>query len=348
VPNDLLRVDFYESGAGETIIITFPNGEIGIVDAHPSRCGRRPDIASLTEGKELKFICATHPHEDHCLDLLEVANLRKFKEFWFPTFEVQAFSYIITETPCFGGNLQEYINEYRRKNCVAFNDLLEKVIDLFNQKKIDLIRTIAEREPLTIAGVTVNILSPTERVVNNFIRSLSSAGLSNAKSIPNLNTLSVVLSVSFGGKTLLLGGDALRANWNETIQSFYRKKIPKASAVKVPHHGASNAFNTGKSQRTYLDISNTSSDLVSVLFAGDRQHPNMEVFRIIKSKSKLICLNNGRKPHPAPVDPLGLSKSKGQFVAPIDACNPIITLEISSSGDFRIVNGATCDFCKTP
>ena len=40
----MLKVDFYESGQGETIILEFPDGGLGLVDAHPSRSRARPEI----------------------------------------------------------------------------------------------------------------------------------------------------------------------------------------------------------------------------------------------------------------------------------------------------------------
>lgn len=61
----MLKLDFYESGAGETILLTFPSGGIGIVDAHPSATASRPQILELIRDRKVHFACLTHPHRDH-------------------------------------------------------------------------------------------------------------------------------------------------------------------------------------------------------------------------------------------------------------------------------------------
>ena len=63
----MLQIDFYESGDGETILLTFPNGGMGIVDAIrlpllPTR------LLDLIRGRTVHFVCLTHPHRDHGMD----------------------------------------------------------------------------------------------------------------------------------------------------------------------------------------------------------------------------------------------------------------------------------------
>jgi len=68
----MLKIDFYESGDGETILLTFPSGGMGIVDAHPSPTATRPAILDLIRGRTVHFVCLTHPHQDHGVDLIPV------------------------------------------------------------------------------------------------------------------------------------------------------------------------------------------------------------------------------------------------------------------------------------
>lgn len=56
----MLKFDFYESGVGETIIVTFPNGGIGVIDAHPSPTSSRPAILEIVGKRQIHFICLTH------------------------------------------------------------------------------------------------------------------------------------------------------------------------------------------------------------------------------------------------------------------------------------------------
>jgi len=68
----MLKLDFYESGEGETIVLTFPSGGLGIVDAHPSSSTSRQEILQITRGKTIHFVCLTHPHKDHGADLIPI------------------------------------------------------------------------------------------------------------------------------------------------------------------------------------------------------------------------------------------------------------------------------------
>src|SRR5688572_15411482 len=86
-----LKVDFYESGIGDTILNTFTYGGIGIVDAHPSQFSRRPDILQLVAGKQVLFVCLTHPHADHGEDLIPVMQSHpNVAEFWYTIYDVPA------------------------------------------------------------------------------------------------------------------------------------------------------------------------------------------------------------------------------------------------------------------
>src|SRR5437016_6343827 len=89
-----LRVDFYESGIGETILVTFPSGGLGLIDAHPSSLATRPEILEIIKGKKLHFVCLTHPHADHGEDLVSVLEQHAdIEEFWHTIFDVPAFIY---------------------------------------------------------------------------------------------------------------------------------------------------------------------------------------------------------------------------------------------------------------
>src|SRR2546423_1120462 len=94
-----LRVEFYESGIGETIVIRFPSGGVGLVDAHPSIHGLRPEIQDIITGRKLHFVCLTHPHADHGVDLIKVLqNHPDIGEFWHTIFEIPAFIFGVEQT----------------------------------------------------------------------------------------------------------------------------------------------------------------------------------------------------------------------------------------------------------
>jgi hypothetical protein len=72
--------------------------------------------------------------------------------------------------------------------------------------------------------------------------------------VPNPNLLSAVLAIRFGQGVILLGGDALKKNWDKALRITDERLLPKAQILKVPHHGARNALNLNKSGVSYLDV----------------------------------------------------------------------------------------------
>src|SRR6267142_1579356 len=104
-----LRIDFYESGIGDTIIVTFPSGGIGLIDAHPSQYTHRPDIHQLVVGRKLLFVCLTHPHADHGVDLIPVLERHpEIDEFWSTIFEIPAFIFGVEQTVNFPSPVQQF------------------------------------------------------------------------------------------------------------------------------------------------------------------------------------------------------------------------------------------------
>src|SRR5436190_10353163 len=128
-----LKVDFYESAVGDTIIVTFPSGGIGLVDAHPSRHTHRPEILKLVDGKKLHFVCLTHPHADHGVDLIPVLEKHpEVSEFWSTIFEIPAFIFGIEQTVNFPSPVQKFAAKMNQ-------DWGEFLVDVFGaviQRKI--------------------------------------------------------------------------------------------------------------------------------------------------------------------------------------------------------------------
>ena len=94
----MLRADFYESAEGETIILTFPDGGLGVIDAHPSPRAQRPNIEDLVRGKHVHFVCLTHPHADHGIDLHRVFGVAaSVGAYWHTLSDIQAVMYSITQ-----------------------------------------------------------------------------------------------------------------------------------------------------------------------------------------------------------------------------------------------------------
>ena len=155
----MLRFDFYESGVGETIVVTFPSGGIGVVDAHPSPTGTRADILNIVRNKRVHFICLTHPHADHGKDLVSIVEARLgVQSFWHTISELNVFFFGLTQTRNSPGPLRNLVNKFRA-GWASF------LIDLFHgamEAEIPLHQLRADIEPYNIDGVDIFCLSPEE------------------------------------------------------------------------------------------------------------------------------------------------------------------------------------------
>ncbi len=340
-----LRLDFYESGIGETIIITFPSGGLGIVDAHPSKNAGRPAILKLIEGKQIHFVCLTHPHKDHGSDLVPVLEKHTvINSFWHTIYDIPAFVYGIEETVNFPSAVREYASKMNQDWGEFFVDIIGAVV----QRDIPRHELRSNQMPEDIDGVEVHCLSPDENVQNSFFKTYRDK-LKNTKiKLPDPNLLSAVLALRFGESVVLLGADALKENWTSALRNYHKRGLPKARILKVPHHGARNALDLGKNAKTYLDVCSHQPNAKAVIFAGDAKHPDGDVFDKIRSRADTICLSNGRKSTFVKPNPLNLQLPGASFVYPAPVCNPVVSFELDAHGNVSVIAGAMCQQGCTP
>lgn len=342
---DKLKVDFYESGIGDTIAITFPSGDLGLVDAHPSQYGHRPGIRELVEGRKLLFVCLSHPHADHGVDLVPVLQDHPdVLEFWHTIFDIPAFIYGVEQTVSFPSPVREYAAKMNQ-------DWGEFLIDLYaavGKRKIPrhLLRSCS-REKI-FDGVEVHCLGPDESIQNSFSDAYTKKLTETDVVVPDPNLLSAILALKFGQSLVLLGADALKKNWDSAVKHHQSLKLPKACVLKVPHHGAKNALNLkrGRHATSYLDICSHQPNAKSVLFAGDAKHPDATVYEKLQSRTDVYCLSNGRKPPRANTNPLALQIPGARAVYPAPICNPQVSFELDDAGNVTVLAGSGCERCE--
>lgn len=343
--NDLrkLRVDFYDSGVGDTIVVTFPSGGLGLVDAHPSPNAVRPTIQDIVAGKKLHFVCLTHPHADHGEDLVPVLETHpEIEGFWHTTSDVPAFIYGVQEAPGFPSPVQEFAKEINRGWANFLIDLFGAVAE----KNIPRHVLRSDLEPMTIDGVDVWCLAPDEQVQNRFFDTYLQRLDDPTRKLPDANLLSAVLVLRFGQSIVLLGADALKENWEAAVRHYHRRKLPKAQVIKVPHHGARNAMGLQRGATSYLDVCSFTPRAKSVLFAGDTSHPDPDVFGKLRARTEVLCLSNGLKPATANTNPLGLTIPGAHAVYPAPVCNPVISIELDQSGAVSVIAGRCQGVCR--
>jgi len=138
----------------------------------------------------------------------------------------------------------------------------------------------------------------------------------------------------------------VKKNWPPAVKKYHRRGLPRAAILKVPHHGAANALNLQKNKPNYLDL--CSRETVSILFAGDFDHPERRVEEKLRAKTRLACLINGLQCQKsgANMNPLNIGLPGAIAVSQdIEPCQPQISFEIESEGDIRQTHGHLCEAC---
>lgn len=350
-----LRIEFYESGVGETIVLTFPGGGLGVVDACPGISGAREPIEKLVRGKKVHFVCLSHPHHDHAEDLEGALDAacdgvapKDRPTFWHTVSDVNTLLYSLEDEKIHKSPLREAIRELRVGSARCLIRTYGKVATY--QLPVETLQ--AGLQSFKIDGVTVHVLGPEQQERHAFTRAYREILQGERKNTPNPNSLSAILALEYGGGVLILGADALKRNWNAAFTRWKVAGLAPASLLKTPHHGARNAMNlqNGSRQRNYLDLCAKDGSTKAILFSGDRKHPDAAVARRLAASCETICTANGLKNRgglPAP-NSLGLLLAEAQETGATGAstvCNPVVAYEISENGRLILLKGQRCLGC---
>jgi len=121
--------------------------------------------------------------------------------------------------------------------------------------------------------------------------------------------------------------------------------LPKAILLKTPHHGAADAYNFGKKESSYLDICERKNPVCSsVIFAGDRKHPDPRIFKKLREKTKTYCVINGNQSVSRGPD-LGIEIEGAKPSGRLEACQGVVSFEVDDDGNATCVGGFSCDEC---
>jgi hypothetical protein len=184
-----------------------------------------------------------------------------------------------------------------------------------------------------IAGVKITVGWPNRAALREYIEVYLDRLEKPQKDLPDHNSVSAVLIFEYADRVVLLGADALKNSWTSVKRIFHERKIPKASVLKVPHHGAINALHLhpNKNRISYLEL--CEKGCYSILFAGDVDHPDLNVKTRLKDHTDLKSLFN-IDDGVANSDPLKLAMHGGSAVetASRTVAHPRIAVTIDSKG----------------
>jgi len=237
-----LRVDFLDVGQGDSIFITFPNGQTLLVDGGGRFDYRKaddeaepfePDTRGIGEAvvsevlwskgySHIDHILATHADADHIQGLVDVAK------------NFQIGSAIFGRTPMNDADFTELHEVLHRRGITT--------------------ETIARGEILKFGDVTVEVLYPLQ---------------SNDENAPSDNNNSVVLRIVYGSRAIILTGDIERTAERSLLGNG---GTLAADLVKVAHHGSRTSSAT--------DFINSTRAQYAVISVGRHSpfgHPHAEV-----------------------------------------------------------------------
>lgn len=260
-----LRVDFLDVGQGDSIFITFPNGETLLVDGGGRMNFNKiyvknefedepeffePDTQNIGETvvsaylwekgyDKIDYILATHADADHIQGLIDAAK----------NFKVGAA--IFGRTP------------FKNENFAGLYSILQK-------RGIEAVR-LGKGDVLTFGEAKVEILFPLK---------------TDAPDAVSDNNHSVVLRVIYGTRKFLLTGDIEKEAERELLQSA---EFLRADVVKAAHHGSKTS-----STQTFIDASRAKIVVISVGKTSPFGHPHEEVLERWKNAGAEILTTGER------------------------------------------------------
>jgi hypothetical protein len=269
--NDQITVHVIGPGYGESIVIQFPDGSVGVIDPYCSKTesnqSNRAELHPLIRfldnrlrPERILFVLVTHPHSDHCLGTSQFLQhfSDKIERLWvFDAFH----------SATIGMNLLS-LKEHGKKVDGEFEpgpilDELESIDKWIaaNESKFDYANANTGPVTLPVNGITMDFYAPTSQVLREFhgpIRNLFKdvtilweslvIPLAELPTLPNLNHLSVVTKLTWHEARLLFCADAEESTWDqmELEEEGERKKGSvdiHSQFVKVSHHGSANGYN---------------------------------------------------------------------------------------------------------
>lgn len=246
-PGPGLDAVFLDVGQGDGLFLRFPDGKTMLVDggmrSERFDAGRQVVLPFLKYNgvRRLDVVVATHPHDDHIGGLVEVLGQVR---------------------------VEHYVDSGQ-----ASNSWTSRRIRAMIEKKNISYHAVAAGDSLAgLGGVGALVLHPIPDFVCGDTASAPPLGLNNG---------SVVLRLTYAGRTLLLAGDAERQA--ESCLLAWGPRL-KGDVLKAGHHGSNTS-----STRDFLAAVSPS---VAVISVGERNrfgHPSPEVIERYKSSGIRVC-----------------------------------------------------------
>lgn len=280
LPPNALAIHIIGPGLGESIVVEFPNRQVGVIDAYSSDLqatgteairDANPTFRFLDEvlkPKELQFLAYTHPHEDHGRGFRQIltAYSGRIRELWlFDSWDSHALGDYFTVCAKNDERLpiERALNEVAGTFCREFLHTCEAVHSEFDRYPGVLLREFNKYSAFKIDNedVFAHILGPhpnelrhhRKQMAASLKRAINPATLEMPKDWEskdvNANEFSPAILLVYGTTSVMLGGDMESNGWQRILneQSLASETRPPLAVtlLKVSHHGSSNGYCAG-------------------------------------------------------------------------------------------------------
>jgi len=267
---ECIKVHVIGPGYGETIVLEFQDGSVGIIDPYCSsqsfltatnRSQLHPIIRFLEneiKPEKIRFVVVSHPHSDHCLGTVQFIKhfVEKIERIWlFSDFESSELWITLNSK-----------KKHYRDGKKEFHDselLREELADIADIKNWCHVKPTYigegyhESVSLLKGSIEVNIYAPVRKVLSDYTRKLrdifKDVTISNENMIIPINELpsaktfnhfSIVMQVEYKRTKLLFCADAQDETWDEIFSPSKKNGLNlKSHMVKISHHGSLNGYN---------------------------------------------------------------------------------------------------------
>jgi beta-lactamase superfamily II metal-dependent hydrolase len=350
----VLTIHVLQVAHGDSIIVEYDSSSgryFGVIDSNQIPDGDPPGLTKLRSlgAKELSFAAITHPHADHYKGFLKILQAYAGKIGGFYTFPIdrqrrlkqlaKLYQKMISETDSktVRGNLMELIKilHFAKEN-IGFDNWTEPNGHL------------SQITPIGFNDVQIYVIMPHSRVKGTYFQLIEKGRFDIVESKTE-NDVSMAFYISYGGRSVVLGGDGTESNWMYRKRAFTYLGGPELSgeAVKLPHHGAKDDC----SQKVINYLFRTDGDRFALISANGLSHPHPEVLACLKElniRPYCTCLTQGCRRRMADIlefsdkiEPELLHFINGVLATDTDAlsrpCQGDIQIKISASGSMDIV-----------
>lgn len=212
----MLKVSFLNVGKGNCTVISFPSGNLAVIDIDNSKIDDKND--SLQDpikflklnypNRDIYRFVLTHPDMDHMSGLDELKNNYKITNFWDTNNNKKV-------------DLDKLkLGSYKKEDWKAYQTLRN------SEDTPKVLNYLQTKNPVSYWKQDgIKVFGPSQNLLNK------------ANETEEYNHCSYVLKIEHEGINILLGGDATKESWQDILK-YYGKDELKSDVFLAPHHGS--------------------------------------------------------------------------------------------------------------